>query len=344
MTKVKLNDTLFEMSDDAALIMNDYIDRINLYHEGWKISSQEYKRILLELKESFFKILEKKSDIEKDDVDVIIENISKSSKIKLPKKNIIARFFDFILSIIGFCFKFVFAIIRICMKIFIFFFFLFVFFGVLIWIWSLIFIVPFLFFDLVIDWWHVMWVFPTILKVSLIWIEIFLLIFALMIIWLLFRKKIVWRFYWLMSVILLMLSINWLVYSGIYMYMNYSVESRKIENYTFQLSWNKEVNLQWFTSFDKWLRDHWIHVWDFNNIEIETYTWTTLDIKVISEVNSQDKVSGEEYLKNLWNTQISFSWDLIEMKPIYNVGNLPYKFLRRTIIIKAPENLEINYR
>lgn len=343
MTKVKLNDTLFELSEDAALIIDDYLEKLKLYHSWWKISDSEYRSILDSIHNWLMDLLGKKSSIEKIDIDTIIDSVSSSSKIK-KWRNFFELIIDFIVWCFSFFIKLFFTILRILFKFLIFFFFLLLFFGIMWGIIGLFFLVPFMFFDFVVDWWHIMNVIPDILKISLVWIEIFLVLFALMTIGVLLRKKIVWRGYWILGVIILILSINWLIYSWIFFRMNYADQVSRLETYSFELSWKNEIKLSWFDSFDKSLLNYWVHVdHDFSRINIEEYTWKNLEIKVKSIINDHDEKSWKNYFEQLWPTNIVFSWDVLEMKNYNNIWSKQYKFLRKNIEIKKPIGVELEW-
>jgi hypothetical protein len=78
MTKVKIDKKIFEMSEDASLVLEAHLDKLKLYLEKEKITKQEFDETKNNIEEALMLLLNKQNNIEKNDIEKIIAN----SKIK----------------------------------------------------------------------------------------------------------------------------------------------------------------------------------------------------------------------------------------------------------------------
>lgn len=346
MTKVKINKTFFEMSEDASMVFDAYMDKLKIYLEKNKISKQEFNEIEKNLENETLQLLDKQSNIEKSDIENIIEKSNIKKKIKPEKEKkwifyaftqIIANFIKIILSLFIVLFQLIILWIKIL-------FLLITFWIILI----LIFAIPFVFFPWIIDGQVILSFVPNIVKYSLIITEIsftlFFTYFLLSIIKTKFSKNgiLAW------AIITLVIWINWAVYGWLNMLYNYWHTFNKVEKYTFEIKDIKELKVEWL----KKLNLDFPIFWDRNYSDIDTTsceiidnTWSNLEIEIKTIINDKDKSESDKYFEKINNLDFALEWDKLILKTekdkIFK-EIVPFKFLRREIIIRKPENVNVN--
>lgn len=87
MTKVKIDKKMFEMSEDASLVLEAFLDKQRIYLEKGKITKLEFDITQQTIEDVLMSILDKQSNIEKSDIESIIAN-SKFKKILSTEKNV----------------------------------------------------------------------------------------------------------------------------------------------------------------------------------------------------------------------------------------------------------------
>ncbi len=361
MIKVKINKMSFEMSEDASLILDAYLDKINIYLEKNKISQQEFDETQKNIENALILLLDKQSNIEKED----IENIIEKSKIKKIIKEwnqkrwffrilwqIIKNFFKIIFNIIINVLKIILSFIIILLKLIILLIkivFLIIIFSIIL---VFIFLVPLVFFPWVIDNQIILSFVPDIFKYGLIITEVsFGLLFTYFLLSIVnskFSKN------WILAatIITFIIWINWMVYGWYHMYYNYGQTFDKIEKYTFEIKNSKEISFEWLKKLNLAFPTFWsdkncedcniIYTTDY---EIINSTWSKLEIEIITTINDKNKSEADKYFEKLNNLNFVLQWNNIiletEKEKLFK-EIVPYKFIRRDIVVKKPKDVIIN--
>lgn len=344
MTKVKINNKRFELQDDAALVLDDYIDMLILSNKTNKISDNDFNNTCEYIENKLLDHLNNNSEITIDDINNILQDSYVKSKIyNTTNKWFFWIIIDFVWKIFSLFIRLIYLFVRFIVKFIVVCFNFFVFICCIVWVLSLVFIIPLLYLDIRIYWQEVLVILPNILKLSLIFLQVSFIIFGILFLGLVINKKLMPRFVWIIWVIIMILWFNWLVYSIADIRLKYWHQELRKSDFSFIYTWNQNLQLKWFDKDNSNIK-FMINNIPFNRIKIENYSWESIQVNVDSYINISDKDSANYYFDKVWKEYIEMSWNTLYFHKSETLGNLPFSFFRRDILIKKPNNININYQ